>query len=169
MDRPTDGQFAAWYPRLLRTALRMTGDVHQAADLTQQAFYQALSRWDQFDGQSLRTTWLFRILLNCVRDWARQEDVRAADRIADWGLVPAAETQTDDCPPEHREKLAYLRQTIQNLSSSVRPAFVTTVLDGCTYLEASELLDVPVGTIASRVHEARTHINAAMRERFPEG
>ena len=89
--------------------------------------------------------------------------------FADWGLVPATETQRDDDQPEEREKLEYLHETIQNLSASVRPAFVATVLDGYTYLEASELLDVPVGTIASRVYEARNHISAAMREQFPEG
>ena len=73
VDRPSDEQVELWYPRLFRTALRMTGSVDVASDLTQQAFCKALARWGRFDGRSLPTTWLHSILTNCVRDWVRQK------------------------------------------------------------------------------------------------
>jgi len=50
----------------------------------------------------------------------------------------------------------------------LRVAFVATVLDGYTYEEAAELLSVPVGTVASRVHGARKHLQGVMQQAFPE-
>ena len=69
---------------------------------------------------------------------------------------------------ERDEELRVLRSVIENLSRPLREAFVVTVLDGYTYQEAAELLSVPVGTIGSRVYEARRLIAAKMHEQFPE-
>jgi len=167
--KPSDEQIAEWYTRLFRTALRMTGHTEDAADLAQQTFYQALNRWDQFNDRSSPTTWLHRILINCVRDWARRRGIRSSDPIDNWALVPvdSGQVQASDLL-ERKEQLAYLREVIENMSETLRPAFVATVLDGYTYQEASEILGIPVGTIASRVHEARRQIEAVMHQRFPE-
>ena len=66
MKRPNDEQINMWYPRLFRTALRMTGQVEIAGDLTQQAFCNALNKWELFEGKVLPTTWIHQILVNCV-------------------------------------------------------------------------------------------------------
>ena len=167
-QRPSDEQIDQWYPRMYRAALRMTGDVHVAADLTQDAFCEALGHWDSFDGKALPTTWIYRILINCVRDWARRRRPVAVESIDQWDLPAARQGQDAGEPLARQEELAHLRMAVSGLSETLRPAFVATVLDGCTYLEASEMLSVPVGTIASRVHEARRRIMAAMRQQYPE-
>jgi len=64
--RPDNQQTARWYPKLFRTAFRMTGSAENAADLTQQAFTKALTHWEEFDGEDLRASWLHRILINCA-------------------------------------------------------------------------------------------------------
>ncbi len=160
-DRPTDEQIARWYPRLYRTALRLTGSFADAADVTQQAFYKALRAWHRFDGGVLRTTWLHSILVNCARDWARRRKVRAAEPLQEWHLtvveVPA------EVRAARREELAAIRQAIEDLPEDLRRAFVPTVIDGYTYQEAADLLGVPPGTVASRVHAARRQVQAAMR------
>lgn len=169
MNRPSEQQIAAWYPRLFRTALRLTGRPDDAADLTQQAFYQALSAWDDFDGGALPTTWLHQILVNCVRDWARRRAVRAARPIEPWDLPgPDAASAGEAVRLEDAEELAALRQAIGGLSEPVRQAFVATVLDGFSYQEAAEMLGVPLATIASRVHQARLRLQAVMRRAFGE-
>jgi len=169
VEKPTNGQIAVWYPRLFRTALRMTGNTEDAADLAQQAFYKALGRWDQFGGKSLATTWLHKILVNCVRDWARRQNMCRIDLIDDWTLVSVADRPSSPADELGRqEQLTGLRNTIEKMSETLRPAFVATMLDGYTYQEASEMLEVPVGTIASRVYEARKHLETTMRQRFPE-
>ena len=158
-----------WYPRLFRTALRMTGNAEVAGDLTQQAFCKALGKWELFEGNVLPTTWIHQILINCVRDWARRKSVHEDSILNEWDLATVADPQ--EHPPERlerQEELAHLRSAISNLPQIVRPAFVATILDGYSYQEAAELLSVPVGTIASRVYQARRQLNTAMRQRFPE-
>lgn len=163
---PTEEQIASWYPRLYRTALRLTGSAEQAADLTQEAFCRALDGWDGFNGEALPTTWLHCILLNCVRDCDRRRKVRSGEPLNEWSLAVVTDRPAEQL--EKREQLDRLRQVIEELPAALRPAFVATVLDGCTYQEAGELLSVPAGTIASRVHEARKKLSAAMQEAFPE-
>jgi len=164
--RPSDEQIARWYPRLYRTALRMTGSAEEAADLTQEAFCRALAGWDRFDGRALPTTWLHRVLVNCVRN-ARRGPRRSGEPLEEWSLA----ADPSGRPPEQAERaeaLRRLRRAMGGLPATLRGALVATALDGYTYREAAELLAVPVGTIASRVHEARKLLRAAMREAPPE-
>jgi RNA polymerase sigma-70 factor, ECF subfamily len=162
-------EIAQWYPRLYRTALRLTRSADDAADLTQQTFYQALRGWDRFDGKVRPTTWLHAILLNCVRDWARRRAARPVEPLDEWS-VPAAERSpgTPLEAVERSEEGARLRAAIDALPAPIRQAFAATVLDGYTYQEASELLSSPIGTIASRVYEARRRLREAMPDAISE-
>ena len=169
MDKPGNDQICAWYSRLSRTALRLTGNPDDAADMTHQAFCRALNRWSQFDGKASPLTWLHSILINCVRDRARRRQLSTTEVVDAWDMIAAPEGTEDGLANiMHREQLAHLREAVRNLPGTIRPAFVSTVLDGYSYEEASELLDVPVGTVASRVYHARRQLIAAMRERFDE-
>lgn len=167
MDRPTDQQIVQWYPRLYRSALRLTGDQDVAADLTQQTFFKGLQQWGRFEGLSQPTTWLHRILINTVHDWRRRQKVRQAEEINDWTLA----VLPDDCPAadahlDRREQLECLRKTVVELPEPLRATFVATILDGYSYRETAEMLSVPVGTVASRVFEARRIVSRQMRQRF---
>ena len=165
----SDQQVAQWYPCLYRTALRLTGSAEDASDLTQEALCRGLNSWGRFNGKSSPQTWLHAILLNCIRDWRRRRASRSESSLDEWSITPVP--ATDDPPParlEHRERLTRLRRAVQDLSPVLRAAFAATVLDGRSYREAAELLSVPVGTVASRVHEARATIRSEMRKAFPE-
>ncbi len=168
MNGPTPEEIASWYPRLYRTAVRLTGSQDDAADVTQQAFLQALGGWRHFDGRAVATTWLHRILVNCVRDWQRRR-ARDTAPVDVWAVVPAGHEGGLADDADRRERLDRLRNAIRDLPDTLRPAFVITVLDGYTYKEASDLLDIPVGTVASRVFEARRIVREVMHETFPEG
>jgi RNA polymerase sigma-70 factor, ECF subfamily len=164
VDRPSDEQISRWYPRLFRTALRLTGSAEDAADLTQQTFLLALDRWGQFDGRSLPTTWLHSVLINCVRDWTRRRAVRGTVQIDEWSLLAIADGAHEGrAAMETRESLAALRQAIADLPDAVRHALVITVIDGYSYVEAARMLNEPVGTIASRVHDARGRLRSALQ------
>jgi RNA polymerase sigma-70 factor (ECF subfamily) len=147
----------------------MTGSHHDASDLTQQAFLKALGGWDSFDGRSLPTTWLHRILVNCVTDWRRKLSSVPAQAIDEWALVLVADGNATRGRPDVDEPMQRLRRAIDELPVSLRSAFVATVVDGYTYEEAAGVLNVPVGTVASRVHEARRKLRTVMRRDFPEG
>ena len=167
MTRPSDEQVRQWYPRLYRTALRMTGSHEDASDLTQQAFLKAIGNWDSFNGRALPTTWLHRILVNCVTDFWRRRNSGPVQNVDEWSMTMVECGKAKQL--ENEEPMRHLRQAIDELPETLRSAFVATVMDGYTYQEAAGLLDVPVGTVGSRVHEARKHIGAVMRRLFPEG
>jgi len=168
VNRPSEDEIAAWYPRLLRTALRLTGSPDDASDLTQQAFCRAIGAWDSFDGAAQPTTWLHRILVNGIRDWARRRAVRSVEQLDEWDLVPARTTPAENADVEGREELASLRRAVDGLSPPLRQAVVATLIDGYSYQEAADLLNVPRGTVASRVHEARAQLRAVLGGRMGE-
>jgi len=169
MEKPTAEQIADWYPRLFRTALRMTGSAEDAADVTQQTFLKALARWSQFDGRGTATTWLHGILVNCIRDWARRRAVRDSKTPDPWQAIAVDAEQTGMAEDAaKKEALACLREAIDSLPATLRCTFVAVVLDGYTYQKAAELLSVPVGTVGSRISDARRRIRQAMRRKFPE-
>jgi RNA polymerase sigma-70 factor, ECF subfamily len=168
MSRPTNDQVKSWYPRLFRSALRMTGNAEDAADLTQEAFIKALENWDQFKQGSLPTTWIYRILVNCVRDWVRRQAIRKSVSLVDeWGLVvcprPGVEENMDRSIQMER-----IRDTVKNLPVKLRSIFIATIIDGYTYEEAAELFSIPIGTVASRVSEARKTLRNNLRAFIPE-
>jgi RNA polymerase sigma-70 factor (ECF subfamily) len=146
----------------------MTGSHDDASDLTQQAFLKALSSWDAFNGQSLPTTWLHRILVNCITDWRRKLSSGPSQAIDEWTLLLVDGNSTGR-RQDMDEPMQRLRRAIDELPAALRSAFVATVVDGYTYEEAAGLLKVPVGTIGSRVHEARKQLRTVMQRDFPEG
>ena len=161
MAKPTDEQIANWYPRLYRTALRMTGSLEEAADLTQQAVLRAMNKWETFNGRASRATWVFRILVNCVQDWRRRQSRVPGPLPDEFALADAAPGPSGEA--SRQEELQGLRRAIQGLPADLRAALVLTVLDGYTYDEAAEMLGVPLGTVAFRVHESRELLKAALR------
>lgn len=69
---------------------------------------------------------------------------------------------------DQQERLDHLRQAIEALPDKIRRAFIAAVLDGYTYKEISEMLSVPVGTIAHRIYKARRSLRKTMLKKFPE-
>lgn len=169
MDLPTEQQVGQWYPRLFRSAWRMVGSADAAADLAQEACYRALRSWDRFDGRSPPATWLHSILVNCVRDQARKQARAKVEPFDEWCFPAssrACKQQIDRMVEQ--EELQRVRAAIEALPDRLRAAFVATVVDGYSYEEAGEMLGIPMGTVASRVHEARKVLNGAMRKWYRE-
>jgi RNA polymerase sigma-70 factor (ECF subfamily) len=149
--------------------MRMTGSADDAADITQQAFCKAIENWDTYAHKGLPTTWLYRILVNCVRDWIRRKSTRRAEQFDEWSLMIAADGgQPAADRLQKEEQMAALRNAVESLSKTVRYAFIATVIDGFSYQQAAEILGVPVGTVASRVNSARKELSKVMRNAFPE-
>jgi RNA polymerase sigma-70 factor (ECF subfamily) len=151
-----------WYPRLYRTALRLTGDPDDAAEVTQEALCRAFERRAQFAGQSKPTTWLHRILVNTAKDRLRRRQVRAAQALDEWATPVLSEArQPDDHASEHEHHQA-VREAVNALPEHLRKPLIATVLDGYSYQQAGELLGIPPGTVGSRVHKARQELSQAL-------
>jgi RNA polymerase sigma-70 factor (ECF subfamily) len=129
--------------------LRMTGNVSEAEDCTQEAFIQAWSKLDKFRGESAFGTWMHRVAVNAVlgrmRKSRREQDrIRAVAEVA-----PAPETIGDSGSIED------LEQAINELPSGARHVFVLNAVYGYSHDETSEMLGIASGTSKAQLHRAR--------------
>ncbi len=159
-------QVLAELPVLLRVARRLTRDAADAEDLVQDTLVRAYRAFDRFDGRYPRA-WLLTILRNTHSNQLRKRrpdlmDDEVAGRIPDRGrggrVDGVAEAALhDDLDPVVRSALA-------GLSAKHRAVVALVDIDGLTYKEAADMLEVPVGTVMSRLHRARakvrTHLEA---------
>lgn len=160
--------------RVYNAVLRICGDAEAARDLTQDAFLKALESIERFRGKSAFFTWIFRIAVNLAishRRKARTRNVLSLDEgggasegaslvqfIADpvaadpSGRIEAAET--------HERVLGAMAA----LDPQQRAALVLRDVEGLDYQQIADVLELPVGTVKSRVFRAR----CAMREELAE-
>ena len=155
-----------YYDRIFRTALSQTRRVALAEEIAQETFVRAFERRDQFDGQGLLGSWLYRIAVNLSRDVLRRENIRSHADLerAEQSASPAPH------PPDlvHRKHLCQvLRRELNDLAEPMRRAFEHTVILGYTYREAAEIEGVSEGTIASRVARTRMMLARKCRDMQP--
>jgi RNA polymerase sigma-70 factor (ECF subfamily) len=147
--------------RVLRLAHRITGDTQLAREVTQDAFVKALSRLDQFRGDSAFSTWLHRITvtvaLNAVKKAKRQHGREAP--IEDAELLSGE--SGDDVDPLLRERL---HRAIDALPEIYRTTLIMHEFEGYSHIEIAEALGVAVGTCKSRLFIARAQLRAALRD-----
>jgi RNA polymerase sigma-70 factor (ECF subfamily) len=142
----------ALYPRLWRFALSLTGDRDRAEDLAQATMLRALEKGDRFLPGSHLDRWLFvmarRLWLNELRNAKRRPVDQAAsleeETLASHG--PSAETNIFADQVFHK---------VMALNDGLRVTVLLVYVEGYTYQEAADLLDIPIGTVMSRLSAAR--------------
>lgn len=125
------------------------------SDVAQDVFLVVHRKLTEFEGRSKMTTWLFAICMNVARDWRRAGARRetpdggeAAGRKRDSSSDLGAEL-------ERRDRLEVLEGVLDQLGEEQRTVFALFELEGMGGLEIAELLDIPVGTVHSRLRLAR--------------
>ncbi len=152
---------------LLRVARRMTGDEHTAQDVVQETLLRAWRAIDRFDGRYPRA-WLLTILRNTCKNHLRKRKVHVSDfsqEIAEATPAKGADGRTG--PEEHvveDELDAALADALRSLSNKFRAVVLLVDVDGLTYQEAADALGIPVGTVMSRLHRARTKLRKQLRQ-----
>ncbi len=148
---------------VLGLATHLLGDREDALDLSQEVFLSVFRTLHRFRGQSTLRTWIFRIVVNQVRNrqrwWRRRHrssQVSLDEHIRDHGeLVLGGETSTPDREFSRRELGARLKSAIQKLPFEQRTALVLREIEGLRYEEIAFSLRLPVGTVKSRLTRAR--------------
>ena len=148
---------------------RLTQDAEEASDLTQETFLSALKAISKFRGEADLKTWLFRIAINESRNrfrwWKRRRrDVTISlDMTVGDSETPLSETFSSDAlnPEEkalrgEREKL--LREALSDLPDIFREAVVLCDIEGFTYEEIAQTLEVNIGTVKSRIARGRDEL-----------
>ncbi len=141
-----------------RVALRMLGNPSDAEDAAQEAFVQAWRALPTFRGESSVATWLYRIVVN------RCLNVRRAQKPAE----PLAETlEAPASRPDHiveaRGELEALKFAVTRLTPEQRAPFVLRELEGLSYEEIGEVLEISPPAVKGRLHRARLELLHAMR------
>ena len=138
--------------------LRMTGNVSEAEDCTQDAFIQAWNKLDRFRGDSAFSTWLHRIAVNTVLGRIRKSK-REHDRIqvvADTAKSPVTEADTGE--------LRDLAAAVDRLPEGARHVFVLYAVYGYSHDEASSMLGIAPGTSKAQLHRARRLLAQQLEE-----
>ncbi len=142
------------------TAYRLTGDVELAADATQDAYVRAYNSLQTFRGSSSFSTWMYRIVVNVSLDALRRRS-RAPEPLtfADDEQEREMDVADVSADPHTRAEMRELQQIIalglQRLSDDHRAVLVLFDINGLSYEEIGEILDVPLGTVKSRLNRAR--------------
>jgi RNA polymerase sigma-70 factor, ECF subfamily len=167
------GQLVRKYQdRLFNTLVHMTGSREDAADLAQEAFVQAFVKLDTFRRSSTFYTWLYRIAFNLsASHFRRKKPAASLD-----GLRDAAGREPVETNPGPREQLEQeesrdqVRQALTQLSEEHRTILVLREIEGCDYETIAGMLDIPVGTVRSRLFRARMQMHDQLKGVLtPEG
>jgi RNA polymerase sigma-70 factor (ECF subfamily) len=150
--------------RVYKLAYRLSGNQHDAEDITQEVFIRVFKSLDRYEPGSF-TGWLHRITTNVFLDMVRR---RSKVRINPIG-EDAAQTPSNEPTPEQTLQDAHLDPDLQaaldDLAPEFRAAVVLCDVEGLTYEEIGEVLGVKVGTVRSRIHRGRRHLRAAFDAR----
>lgn len=147
-------------PRLRRFCQGLAGNAQDGDDLMQSTVERALSRADRFEPGTRIDSWMFRIAQNLRIDAARSAQRRGFHvPIED---MPDTGGEDGRTTVENRSDLAAAQRALQAVPEDQRAAFLLVVVEGMSYREAADALDVPVGTIMSRLARARGRIEQAI-------
>ncbi len=170
-DSAAFGQLVCKYQnRLYNTLVHIVGCREQAEDVAQDAFVQAFVKLDTFRGKSAFYTWLYRIAFNTAISHRRRKKVEVS---VDQSREQSGEEPIDsgDGPGdrlEREEKVGMVRRALDALSEEHRAILVLREMDGCCYETISDILDLPIGTVRSRLHRARLQLRDQLKEQ-PQG
>jgi RNA polymerase sigma-70 factor (ECF subfamily) len=154
--------------RLYNSLLRVLGSADDAADIVQDAFVQAYTKLDSFRGNSAFYTWLYRIAFNLAMSHRRREHREASlDQLKSLaGAEPVDGQPAADTGAIQRERAELVHAALAELSLEHRQILVLREIDGCRYDEIAEILDLPVGTVRSRLFRARMEMRDLLTPRL---
>ena len=160
------------HERVYRTAYSLVGDLDEADDLAQEAFIKAFRALGRFRGQSLFSTWLHRIAVNCCLDYLqskhRRNFVSLDDYRENWHAprIWMGRAKNADVRVERRELQEILERALGELPEAYRVTFVLREIEGLTYEEIAESLGCSIGTVKSRLFRGRAKLREILQVQY---
>ncbi|WP_279788835.1 sigma-70 family RNA polymerase sigma factor [Rothia sp. RSM407] len=150
--------------QLYAAALQMSRNSADAEDLVQETYMKAFASYHQFtEGTNLKA-WLYRILtntyINLYRKRKREPQQSQGETVEDWQLAQAGEHDAVGLRSAEAEALSALpntevREALNELSEDFRMVVYYSDVEGFAYKDIAEILDIPMGTVMSRLHRGR--------------
>lgn len=157
--------------QLFGAALGMTRNRADAEDLVQETFLKAYSHFDRFEEGTNIRAWLFRILTNTYishyRKVKREPQRASTETVEDWQLAEAASHDGVGLRSAEVEALAgmpaeRIGRAFDALSEEQRVVVVLADVESLSYREIAQTLDIPIGTVMSRLHRARAALRRSL-------
>jgi RNA polymerase sigma-70 factor (ECF subfamily) len=148
-----------------RTALGITRDERAAEDILQECFFRLYTYAATVEADRPLKPWLYRVTVNLAYDWASRRSPQPLDDILDWLSGLASTFPAPDRRAEEREMLKMVREVVAELPPLHRAVVVLFYLEDLTLEEIAQVLDLPVGTVKSRLHYARARLRDMLTQR----
>jgi RNA polymerase sigma-70 factor, ECF subfamily len=168
IEQCLDGDQAAWeqivrlhWRKVFNVAYKFVGSHEQAEDLTQEIFLKIFRSLDTFDRRANFQTWLISVSRNLCIDHYRsvRKERQTIDRdVPAEDLSPAAVTASPLASLENSDLAGLLRRALQTIPQSLRVAVLLRDLQELSYLEIAERLNLPEGTVKSRINRGRREL-----------
>jgi RNA polymerase sigma-70 factor, ECF subfamily len=160
--------------QVYRVARRLVGTREEAEDLMQDAYARAFRSWRQYQpGTNLRA-WLLRILTNLNIDRGRRQQrtpqTTSIDEAGDYFLYNKLEAAAPDENPDEEQVIERLSQdnvveALADVPHDFRDVVVLVDIGDFSYADAAQILDIPVGTVMSRLHRGRRILKKSLADR----
>lgn len=142
------------YDSIYRFAYRWCGNRADAEDITQLACIKLAQSLGQFRFEAAFSSWLYRLVINCAKDWYKSQNHHQHNAIEDW-------IEPESAPDQHAEHSIYLQQLMRFLAQMSEGFKETALLvhgEGMSHAEAAEVLQVKESTVSWRLHEIRKQL-----------
>ena len=160
------GQLFGEYRTLVyRTALGITHDERAAEDILQECFVRLHRYADSVDPARPLKPWLYRVTINLAYDWSKHRTHQSLDEILEWlSGIPAA-FPSPARRAEREETSRMVKEVIDNLPPSHHTVVMLFYAENLSVEEIADVLDLPAGTVKSRLYYARAQLREALIRR----
>ncbi|MDQ0163441.1 RNA polymerase sigma factor SigW [Bacillus alveayuensis] len=156
--------------KIYQLCYRMLGNAHEAEDIAQEAFIRAFINIHSFDTKKKFSTWLYRIATNLSIDRIRKKKpdfYLDAELSGTERLTMYSQIASNDLLPEEELESMEIQDTIQKeilkLPEKYRSVIVLKYIEELSLQEISEILNVPIGTVKTRIHRGREALRKQLR------
>jgi RNA polymerase sigma-70 factor (ECF subfamily) len=161
-DRNAFGELVRrYYTGTIQVVYRLCGDTGLAEDMTQEAFLRAWTHLPSFHPHSSLRNWIYRIAVNAALDMLRRRQEESLEEEA-VQMVPDQAMGPESALIE-KERVELLQKAMRSLPEAARSVLVLREYGGLSYQEIASVLDVPVGTVMSRLNYARNRLRELLK------
>lgn len=147
-----------YYDTIFRFAYKWCGSRADAEDVTQQACIKLARTLTQFRFDSAFTTWLYRLVINCAKDWQRSQSRHWGEDRPDGVDAPAEESDAQDNPAETNIYLQQVLGILDDMAEGFKETALLVHGAGLTHAEAARILSIKESTVSWRLHEIRKQL-----------
>lgn len=161
---------AKYQDRLFNSMVHFLRNETEAEDVVQESFVLSFTRLSKFKGNSSFYTWLYRIACNTAISRGRKKRPRVSVErdLGDGGTGIGGNVDSPDARLEANERARQLHEALDRLSDEHRMILVLREMDELSYEEIAEILEMPVGTVRSRLHRARSQLKEELDSYFQD-